>query len=269
MARGRHRAGLKQEASKGMSEIPRLALITGAAQGIGAAVAQRLAADGRTVALLDVDSEGLAATVRAIEAQGGRALSACVDIADEQAASEAVRAIVDEAGHPSILVNNAGMARDVSLFDMTLDDWDAVQSVHLRASFVFARALAPAMAESGWGRIIQISSISAEGHAGRANYCAAKAGMHGFVKALAVELGPMGITANAVAPGLIVTRMTQATAARRGLSLEEHLADSVTRIPVRRAGHPADIAAAVAYLSSEEAGFVSGQVLYVAGGVMR
>ena len=145
-------------------------------------------------------------------------------------------------------------------------DWDGVHAVHLRGSFLMVRAVVRGMEEARWGRTIQISSVSAQGHAGRANYCAAKAGMHGLVKSLAIELGPLGVTANAIAPGLIVTRMTDATAKRRGLSLEEHLADAVTRIPVGRVGTPVDVAAAVAFLAGEDAGFISGQVPYVAGG---
>lgn len=245
------------------------ALVTGAAHGIGAAIAKRLAREGRIVGLLDKDRQGLSSTLSAIEKAGGRALGCVVDITDTDKLMDAVENLSAGVGHFAILVNNAGFARDGALLDMSLEDWDAVQDVHLRCSFILSKALAPGMVKAGWGRIVQISSISAEGHSGRVNYGTAKAGMHGFVRSLAVELGPMGITANAVAPGLIVTGMTAATAARRGLTLEDHLADSVRRIPVQRAGRPEDVAAAVAYFTSEDAGFVSGQVLYVAGGVLR
>lgn len=195
----------------------RVALITGAGQGIGAAIAMRLATDGRIVALVDRDDEALATTIDAIRQAGGTAFGQCVDVADERAAIGAAEELSNLAGPPAILVSNAGFTRDKPLLDMSLGDRDDVQHVHLRASFLLARALVPGMKCAGWGRILQISSTSAMGHADRANYCAAKAGMHGFVRALATELGPMGITANAIAPGLIVTRMTEATAARRGM----------------------------------------------------
>ena len=246
----------------------RIAVVTGAAGGIGYAVAERLSSDGCDVALIDIDGNGCETASQQLS-PGSMAISVQADVADPASVASAVEHIVKELGHPSILVNNAGIARDVPFDRMTLDDWDTVQGVHLRGSFLMSRALVTGMKEQRWGRIINISSISAWGHSDRANYCAAKAGMHGFVRSLAVELGPFGITANAVAPGLIVTAMTNATARRRGLSLEEHLADATARIPVRRAGMPADIAHAVSYFASEDAGFVSGQVLTVSGGVIR
>jgi 3-oxoacyl-[acyl-carrier protein] reductase len=244
----------------------RTAIVTGAAHGIGAGIATRLAQEGVRVAAIDLDGTALTETVDAIKAKGGKAWAIVADVADPEAVREAVDETSTRIGPPTIVVNNAGLARDVGLARMSLEDWDIVHGVHLRGSFLVAQGALPFMTEAKWGRIIQISSISAQGHADRSNYCAAKAGTHGFVKSLAVELGPLGITANAVAPGLVVTRMTDATAARRGLSLEDHLADAVQRIPVRRAGKPEDVAAMVAFLAGEEAGFVSGQVVYVAGG---
>lgn len=241
-------------------------MITGAARGIGAAVAIRLASDGFSVAVLDRKAEDCSSTVSQICARNARAIGVGADVANELEVIRAVEQITDRLGPPTVLVNNAGFARDGLLADMSVDAWDSVQGVHLRGSFLMTRAVQRFMTAAGWGRIINISSISAQGHAGRVNYCAAKAGMHGFVKALAVELGPFGITANAIAPGLIVTAMTSATAERRGLSLKEHLADAVTRIPVRRAGQPEDIANTASYLASAGSGFVSGQVIYVAGG---
>lgn len=250
-----------------MSARPsRVAIVTGAGNGIGGAIARRLAAGGAAIAVLDIDVHGVEATVASIIGAGGHAMGLRVDVSREEDVSEAVRRVSSALGAPTILVNNAGSARDVALRDMSTDDWDTVHAVHLRGSFLMARAVVRGMEEARWGRIVQISSISAQGHAGRANYCAAKAGMHGLVKSLAIELGPVGVTANAIAPGLILTRMTHATARRRGLSLEEHLADAVTRIPVGRVGTPVDVAAAVAFLAGEDAGFISGQVLYVAGG---
>ncbi|WP_244624423.1 SDR family NAD(P)-dependent oxidoreductase [Sphingomonas sp. So64.6b] len=244
----------------------RTAIVTGAAHGIGHGIARRLVEDGYAVGIVDIDPDACHAAVEQL-CPIGKVAAAAADIANPDAVADAVARVASDLGAPTILVNNAGFARDVSFADMSIDDWDAVQNVHLRGSFLMAKAVLPYMMAARWGRVVNISSISAQGHAGRANYCAAKAGMHGFIKSLAVELGPFGITANVVAPGLIVTAMTDATAARRGLSLEDHLADAVTRIPVRRAGSPADIAHAVSYFVSEAAGFVSGQVLTVSGGV--
>jgi 3-oxoacyl-[acyl-carrier protein] reductase len=243
----------------------RVAIVTGAAGGIGEGIARRLAEAGHAVALLDIDIDKGDAAASQL---GGQAIAVQADVSDPHSVAQAVDQVASRLGVPTILVNNAGFARDVPFDQMTLEQWDLVQGVHLRGTFLMSRAVVPYMKEQRWGRIVNISSISAQGHAERANYCAAKAGMEGFVRSLAVELGPFGITANAVAPGLVVTAMTSATAARRGLSLEDHLADAATRIPVRRPGTPADIAHAVAYFASEEAGFVSGQVLTVSGGVI-
>lgn len=244
----------------------RIAIVTGAGRGIGEGIARRLSEDGCLVGLMDIDENACRATAAEIS-RSRKCLAITADVADPQSVEKAVEQITAELGAPSILVNNAGFARDVPFARMSLDDWDAVQKVHLRGSFLMTRAVLPYMMKHGWGRIINISSISAEGHPDRANYCAAKAGMQGLIKSLAIELGPFGITANAVAPGLVVTSMTEATAKRRGMTLDEHLEDSVSRIPVRRAGNPGDIAHAVSYFASEAASFVSGQVLTVSGGV--
>jgi 3-oxoacyl-[acyl-carrier protein] reductase len=243
----------------------KIALVTGAAQGIGAGIAQRLAADGCLVVVLDQTAEAGHSTVAAIVRGGGQALAVGADVANEQAVAEAMQYIISTVGEPTILVNNAGFARDGSLSAMSIQDWDEVLGVHLRGSFLLTKACLPGMKIAGWGRIVNISSISAQGHRDRANYCAAKAGMHGFIKSLAVELGPCGITANVVAPGLVVTAMTEATARRKGLTLEEHLRQAVQQIPVNRAGTPADVAHAVSFFSSEATSFITGQVLYVAG----
>ena len=246
--------------------MTRIAIVTGAARGIGAATAQRLAADGHAVAVLDLDEAHCATTVAAITDAGGRALAVGADVADAPSVEAAVARVTDELGAPTILVNNAGIIRDNLLFKMTEDDWDAVMSVHLRGAFLMSRAVQAHQVKAGWGRIVNLSSTSALGNRGQANYAAAKAGMQGFTKTLALELGRYGVTANAVAPGFIVTDMTRATAERIGVTFEDFITARAAEIPVQRAGYPDDIAAAVSFFCSEGAGFVSGQVLYVAGG---
>jgi 3-oxoacyl-[acyl-carrier protein] reductase len=244
----------------------RVAIVTGAARGIGAAVAARLSADGLGVAVLDLDESACASTVRAITDSGGRALAVGADVADAGDVESAVTRVADELGAPTVLVNNAGITRDNLLFKMTEDDWDSVLAVHLRGAFLMSRATQSYMTSAGWGRIVNLSSTSALGNRGQANYAAAKAGMQGFTKTLALELGKFGVTANAIAPGFIVTDMTAATAERLGVSFEEFQAARAAETPVPRVGTPDDIAHAVSFFVSEGASFVSGQVLYVAGG---
>jgi 3-oxoacyl-[acyl-carrier protein] reductase len=243
-----------------------VAIVTGAARGIGAATAKRLAADGFAVGVLDLDAGTTKETVEAIEAAGGRAVGVGVDVADGAAVTSAVTQVADALGPPVVLVNNAGITRDNLLFKMTDDDWDSVIAVHLRGSFLMSRAVQGYMTQAKWGRIVNLSSTSALGNRGQANYSAAKAGLQGFTKTLAVELGKFGVTVNAVAPGFIVTDMTAATAARMGISFEDMQQAAIAVTPVGRVGYPDDIAHTVSFLVSDGAGFVSGQVLYVAGG---
>jgi 3-oxoacyl-[acyl-carrier protein] reductase len=249
-----------------MTTTPRVAVVTGGARGIGAATARRLAADGHAVAVLDLLEEQAVATAESIAADGGKAIGIGVDVSDVPAVEAAVARIVEELGAPTILVNNAGILRDNLLFKMSADDWDAVLRVHLRGAFVMSKAVQKHMVDAGWGRIVNLSSTSALGNRGQANYAAAKAGMQGFTKTLAIELGKFGITANAIAPGVIETDMIRETATRIGVSLEDYLGVAAKDIPVGRTGRPEDIAAAASFFCSEEAGFTSGQVLYVAGG---
>jgi 3-oxoacyl-[acyl-carrier protein] reductase len=244
----------------------RVAIVTGAARGIGAATAQRLAQDGFAVAVVDLDESATAATVQAIEAAGGRALGIGADVGDADQVQAAVERVVAELGPPVVLVNNAGVTRDNLLFKMTDADWDLVMHVHLRGSFLMTRAVQQHMVRAGWGRVVNLSSTSALGNRGQANYATAKAGLQGFTKTLAIELGRFGVTANAIAPGFIQTEMTRATAERIGRDWQEYVAERAAAIPVQRAGTPADIAHTVSFLVSEGAGFVSGQVVYVAGG---
>ncbi|MEH0632206.1 3-oxoacyl-ACP reductase FabG [Streptomyces bottropensis] len=247
----------------------RVAVVTGGARGIGAATAVRLAAEGRAVAVIDLDEAACKDTVEKITAAGGRALAVGCDVSDESQVEAAVTRIAEELGAPTILVNNAGVLRDNLLFKMGVSDWDTVMNVHLRGAFLMAKAVQKYMVEAKFGRIVNLSSSSALGNRGQANYSAAKAGLQGFTKTLAIELGKFGVTANAVAPGFIVTDMTAATAARVGMGFEEFQAAAATQIPVQRVGRPEDIAGAIAYFTGEDAGFVSGQVLYVAGGPLN
>ncbi|GAA3663225.1 3-oxoacyl-ACP reductase FabG [Nocardioides ginsengisoli] len=243
----------------------RVAIVTGAARGIGAATARRLAAGGRAVAVLDLDLDACAVVRDEIVAAGGTALAVSADVTDETAVDRAVEEIVEGLGAPTILVNNAGITRDNLLFKMSVDDWDAVVQVHLRGAFLMTRAAQRHMVAQRFGRIVNLSSTSALGNRGQANYAAAKAGIQGLTRTLAVELGPFGVTANAVAPGFVQTEMTAATAERLGLTFEEFTARAIAKIPVGRGGQPEDIAAVVHFLTSDESGYVSGQVLYVDG----
>ena len=247
----------------------RVAIVTGAARGIGAEVARRLAADGLAVAVLDLDEAACQSVVDEIAEAGGTALAVGCDVSDEASVNAAVEHIAADLGAPTVVVNNAGIIRDNLLFKMTVDEWDAVMGVHLRGSFLVARAAQKHMVDAGFGRVVNLSSSSALGNRGQANYAAAKAGIQGFTKTLAKELGRFGITANAVAPGFIETDMTAATAARVGMDFEDFKKAAASAIPVGRTGVPADIAHAVSFFVSEGAGFVSGQVMYVAGGPLN
>jgi 3-oxoacyl-[acyl-carrier protein] reductase len=249
-----------------VEENPRVAIVTGAGRGIGAATARRLAADGLAVGVVDLDEATARGTAEQVTATGGRAAAVAADVTDPAQVAAAVERVADTLGPPTVLVNNAGVLRDNLLFKMTDDDWDTVMAVHLRGAFLFSRAAQAHMVAARWGRIVNLSSRSALGNRGQANYAAAKAGLQGFTKTLAIELGPFGVTVNAVAPGFIVTEMTAATAARLGVDFEEYQVRAAEQTPVRRVGRPEDVAHTVSYFASEAASFVSGQVVYVAGG---
>jgi 3-oxoacyl-[acyl-carrier protein] reductase len=244
----------------------RVAVVTGAGRGIGAAVAARLADDGFAVGLLDLDEAGVKQGAEAIVAKGGKAVGVALDVSAAEQVEAAVTRVADELGPPVVLVNNAGITRDNLLFKMTEQDWDSVLDVHLKGSFLMTRAVQKYMTQEKYGRIVNLSSVSALGNRGQVNYAAAKAGMQGFTKTLAIELGKFNVTANAIAPGFIATDMTAATAERLGMSFEDLKAAAASQIPVQRVGTPDDIAHLASFLVSEGAGFVSGQVIYVAGG---
>jgi 3-oxoacyl-[acyl-carrier protein] reductase len=244
----------------------RTAIVTGGGRGIGAAIALRLAKDGNKVGVIDLREADTRDTVEAIRTAGGEAVGVGADVADAGAVDAAVKQIAESLGAPTILINNAGILRDNLIFKMTNDDWDAVIGVHLRGAFLMTRAVQSYQVAAKWGRIVSLSSTSALGNRGQANYAAAKAGIQGFTKTLAIELGRYNVTANAIAPGFIATDMLRQTAERIGVPFEAFMTEAAKDIPVGRWGQPEDIAAAAAFFVSDEASFVSGQVLYVAGG---
>ncbi len=243
-----------------------VAFITGAGRGIGAATALRLAEEGASVALADVDSEGCERVAAELEKINAKGLVVPCNVTDKNMVEAAVQQTVDRFGRLDILVNNAGVLRDNLLFKMTDDDWETVMNVHLRGAFLCSRAAQVHMVKQKYGRIISLSSTSALGNRGQSNYSTAKAGLQGLTRTLAIELGPFGITANAVAPGFIDTEMTRATARRMGFDPQERIEAASKVIPVRRVGVPRDVANVICFLASEESSYVSGQIIYVAGG---
>jgi 3-oxoacyl-[acyl-carrier protein] reductase len=242
----------------------RVAIVTGAARGIGAGTARRLASEGAAIAVLDLDQDAAAKSAAGLDAE--KAIGVACNVADAASVQAAVDAVVEQLGKVDVLVNNAGVTRDNLLFKMSEDDWDMVMNVHLRGSFLMSRAVQKHMVAQKYGKILNLSSVSALGNRGQANYSAAKMGLQGFTRTLALELGPFGINVNAVAPGFIVTDMTDDTARRVGVEPEDYRKAAAEVTPVRRVGQPEDIAAAVAFLCSDEASYITGQTLYVDGG---
>ena len=245
----------------------RVVAITGAARGIGFGTAQRFAAEGASVAILDLDEVAAAEAAARLElVEGATSVGIGVDVSDTAGAEVAVERVVAELGGIHVLVNNAGVTRDNLLFKMTELDWDLVMGVHLKGAFNMTKAAQKHFVEQRYGKILNLSSISALGNRGQANYSAAKMGIQGFTRTLGMELSPFGINTNAIAPGFIATEMTDATAARLKMDVEDFRKLNAEANPVKRVGYPEDIAAAAAFLCSDEASYITGQTLYVDGG---
>jgi 3-oxoacyl-[acyl-carrier protein] reductase len=245
----------------------RVAIVTGSARGIGAGIARRFAEEGASVAVLDLDESQAAATAGELPVQGdAKAVGIGCNVSDSGSVDAAVARVVEELGGVHILVNNAGITRDNLLFKLSEDDWDSVMNVHLKGAFLMSKAVQKTFVDQKYGKILGLSSVSANGNRGQANYSAAKAGVQGFTRTLALELGRFGVNVNAIAPGFIATEMTDDTARRLGLDVEEFRAMNAEANPVKRVGHPEDIAAAAAFLCSDEASYITGQTLYVDGG---
>jgi len=237
------------------------ALVTGGAKGIGAATAARFASEGATVIVADFDEDGARATADEI---GGHAVRC--DVTSRNEVEAAVAAAVERGGSLDILVTCAGIIRDNLLFKMSDEDWGAVIDTHLKGTFLAARAAQAPMVERKSGKMVLISSTSALGNRGQTNYATAKAGLQGMTKTLAIELGPYGVNVNCVAPGFIETAMTRQTAERMGVPFDKFVEAVSEQTPLRRVGQPEDVAGTIAFLCSDDASYVSGQVIYVAGG---
>jgi len=243
-----------------------VALVTGAAGGIGAATARRLAEEGAVVVLVDRDGDAAEAVAGALRGEGHAAEAVAADVTDAGAVEAFVAGAAERHGRLDVLVNNAGVTRDNLLFKLTEEEWDVVLDVNLKSAFLCARAAQRVMVPARRGAIVSLSSRSALGNRGQANYAAAKAGIKALTSTIALELGPFGIRANAVAPGYIATAMTDATARRLGRTPEEHQAAVAAATPLRRVGRPEEVASVVAFLASEDAAYVSGQTIEINGG---
>ena len=244
----------------------RTAIITGAGRGIGAAEAIRMAQDGANIAVLDLSAEAGQDTVKAVEEAGSEAIAVACDVSSSKQVGAAFQEVANRFGRIDILVNNAGLLRDNLSFKMSEDDWDKVLDVHLKGSFLCSQAAQKYMVEQEYGRIVMTSSIVALGNKGQSNYSAAKGALQSLARTLALELGRFNVTVNAVAPGWIETEMTREAAERVGITMEDMKEQFAKNIPLRRFGKPEDIANVVAFLVSDDAAYISGETIYVAGG---
>ncbi len=246
-----------------MTLTGRNAMVTGGASGIGRGICLRLARDGADVAILDIDRSGAEQVAREVVTLGRRALAVETDVASAASVAAAIQRVHGTLGRVNILINDAGICTFVPLLQMSEEQWDRMMAVHLKGAFLCSKAVVPDMLDAAWGRIVNLSSVAGlnGGGAGLVHYAAAKGGIAGFTKALAQELGPSGVTVNAIAPGLVDTPLVR----QAGMS-DEVLQQVLRRTPVGRIGHADDIAAACAYLVSEEAGFLTGQVISPNGG---
>ncbi len=241
----------------------RVAVVTGAAQGIGAAIVRRFAADGARVAALDLNEEG---AQKLVDELGGKGLGLACDVSDRAQVDTAIDRVASELGSVDILVNNAGVTRDNLLFKMSDEDFDTVFGIHVRGAFLCTRAAQRYMVEKKYGKIVMMSSRSALGNRGQTNYSSAKAALQGMVRAVSIELGPFGINVNAIAPGHIETAMTKATAERMGVDYAEMQKRTIERQPIKRVGKPEDVANLAAFLVSDESSYITGQTIYLTGG---
>lgn len=241
----------------------RVAVVTGGARGIGFATAARLADEGAAVAIVDLDG---AAADEAAAKLPGTAIGLAGDVSDVESVNKSLNTVLLELGGMHILINNAGVTRDNLLFKMSEQDWDTVMNVHLRGAFLMSRWAQQQFVAQKYGKIVNLSSTSALGNRGQSNYSAAKMGLQGFTRTLGLELGPFGVNVNAVAPGFIATEMTDATARRLGMEVEEFRRLGAESNPLKKFGRPEDIAATIAFLCSDESAFITGQTVYVDGG---
>jgi len=244
----------------------RSALVTGGGRGIGAATAMRFAAEGARVVITDLDVEPAEAVAARVRSEGGTALAVAADVTERLAVEALVNRAVKDYGGLDILVTCAGILRDNLIHKMTDTDWDLVIDTHLKGTFLCAQAAQRVMVPARRGKMVFLSSNSALGNRGQVNYSAAKAGIQGIARTLAIELGPFNINVNAVAPGFIETRMTQAVAQRTGIDYEDLKKAAAERTPLRRIGQPEDIAGLITFLCSDDASFVTGQTIYATGG---
>ena len=239
----------------------RTAVVTGAGRGLGEAIALRFAGEGAAVMINDMDPQTAQATAERITREGGRAAVCVGSVTDEAVARELMERAIAAFGSLDILVNNAGITRDKLLRDMSIEDWDAVLNLNLRATFLCSKLATPAMVSQGWGRVINMSSRAHLGNKGQTNYSASKAGVIGFTRSLSMELGKFGVTANCIAPGIIATP---------GVTSLPHYDRLVERVaptlPIPRLGKPEDVAGVAAFLASDDAEYITGEVIHVSGG---